>query len=414
MATKADTDFRYDPFSPEALRDPHSLYPVLREEHPAYYIPEYDTWVFSRYQDVWDGFMDSTHFSETEGQLFTREVLLDHHRGNPPPMQLNPEKAMFLFLDPPVQTRFRQVLAPPFLKGNIGRLEPTIRQIIRDRLAELIAKGTFDINGDFASYITVRVTADLLGLEVPDPAQVVDQIARMVARDPGQAGSTTDGMVARDELHGFLRSEVQRRREKRGRPSPVIDALLDNDLIGRPLTNPEIATDTMSMLIGGTETVPKVFAGGLLELKRRPDQLAQVAADPRANAPRAWEEMLRYNAPAQWFGRTVKQPITLGGIALEPGQRVILLIASANRDPREFEDAGEFRWDRKARRMISFGIGPHFCIGIHLARLEGAILVEEFLSAVKDYELLTEKGTFAESEFQIGWTSLPVRVTARN
>ena len=67
--------FRYDPFSPEAMRDPHSLYPVLREEHPAYYIPEYDTWVFSRYQDVWDGFMDAEHYSEAEGQLFAPEVL---------------------------------------------------------------------------------------------------------------------------------------------------------------------------------------------------------------------------------------------------------------------------------------------------------------------------------------------------
>jgi cytochrome P450 len=120
--------------------------------------------------------------------------------------------------------------------------------------------------------------------------------------------------------------------------------------------------------------------------------------------------MLRYNAPAQWFGRTVKQPVELGGVALEPGQRVILLIASANRDPREFEAPDEFHWNRKARRMLSFGIGAHFCIGIHLARLEGAVMLGEFLSAVKRYEMLTDLGHFAESEFQVGWTGLPVRI----
>jgi cytochrome P450 len=87
--------FRYDPFSPEAMRDPHSFYPVLREEHPAYFIPEYDTWVFSRYQDVWDGFMDSEHYSEAEGRLFASEVLQTHHRGNPPEFMIEPEAGHF-------------------------------------------------------------------------------------------------------------------------------------------------------------------------------------------------------------------------------------------------------------------------------------------------------------------------------
>ena len=87
MTTTA-TKFHYDPFSRQAMADPHSLYPVLREEHPAWFLPEYDTWVFSRFQDVWDGFMDSEHYSEAEGQLYTREALLQHHRGNPPKHQL--------------------------------------------------------------------------------------------------------------------------------------------------------------------------------------------------------------------------------------------------------------------------------------------------------------------------------------
>ena len=412
MTTTA-TKFHYDPFSRQAMADPHSLYPVLREEHPAWFLPEYDTWVFSRFQDVWDGFMDSEHYSEAEGQLYTREALLQHHRGNPPKHQLEPEKAMFLFLDPPLHTRFRQALGTPFLKGNIKQLEPTLRAMARRRLAELLPRGAFDLNTDYAAYVTVRAVCDQLGLEVPDPDRVIDMIGRVVARDEGQPGSTADGIVAREQMHEWLRSEVQRRRSAKGRPSPFIDALLSHDLIGRPLSDAEIATDTMSMVVGGTETVPKVLAGGLLELRRRPEQLAAVREDLAANAPIAWEEMLRYNAPAQWFGRTVKKPVTLGGVALDPGQRVILLIASANRDRREFEQADAFIWNRKARRMLSFGVGPHFCIGIHLARLEGAILLEEFLSAVQDYAPDTARGTFAESEFQIGWTSLPVRVTPR-
>ncbi len=408
--TSIFTPFHYDPFSPEAMADPYRFYPVLREKYPAWFLPEYDTYVFSRFQDVWDGFMDAEHFSEAEGQLFSRASLLDHHRGNPPEHRLNPEKAMFLWLDPPVHTRFRQALGTPFLKGNVNRLEPSIRALARKRLAELLPRGEFDLNNDYAAYVAARVSIDQMGLEIADPEQIIALFGRVVAREAGRPGMTADGLAARDVALDLLCGEVRRRRAGKGRPSPFIDPLIAQDLIGRALTDREIAVDTLSMLAGGTETVPKVLAGGLLELRHRPDQLAAIKAELATNAPIAWEEMLRYNAPAQWFGRTVRTPVTLGGVALEPGQRVILLIASANRDKREFEDADEFIWNRKARRMLSFGVGPHFCIGIHLARLEGSILLEEFLSAVKDYDLITQRGTFAESEFQIGWTCLPVRI----
>lgn len=409
MATTITEAFHYDPFSPQAMREPHSLYPALREEHPAYYIPEYDTYVFSRYDDVWNGFMDAQNFSEAEGQLFTREDLLVHHRGNPPQPRIEPEKAMFLWLDPPVQTKFRQALAAPFLKGNIRKLEELITQITRARLAELLPRGRFDLNMELASHVSASVVMHVMGMNLGDPVGIAEKIGQLVARDPDRPGMTPAGAVAREELHAKLRAEVARRRAGVGPDSFVIDALIHGDMIGRPLTDAEIAVDLMSLLVGGTETLPKIFAGGLLELSRHPHQLAEVAADP-ANATPAFEEMLRYNAPAQWFGRTVKQPVTLGGVDLEPGQRVILLLASANRDDREFGDGDAFRWNRKARRMISFGVGPHFCIGIHLARLEGQVLLREFLSAVPEFTIEPENGSWAESEFQVGWTSLPVRV----
>src|SRR5690606_39041064 len=84
MATTAEVQFRYDPFSHEAMSDPQSFYPTLRESHPAYFIPEYDTWVFSRFEDVWNGLMDRDDFSEAEGMLFSRDQLLVHHRDDPP------------------------------------------------------------------------------------------------------------------------------------------------------------------------------------------------------------------------------------------------------------------------------------------------------------------------------------------
>lgn len=407
--TDLDTAFRYDPYSDAARRDPHSLYPLLREEHPAYYMPQYDAWAFSRYDDVWNAFMDAKNFSEAEGQVFGREQLLVHNDGGPPPMKLDP-KSMFLFLDPPVHTRFRMALASPFMKNNVGKLEPMITQLIRDRLAQVIPSGTFDLNYDFASYISVGATAILMGLPVEDSGHIIDLVNRMVARDPDKPGATPDGMVARTEIIEFLKEAVRRRRREEGEASRVLDPLIHGDMIGRPQNDDEIATDILAILVGGTETVPKVLAGGLLKLQEHPDQLAAIREDLPTNAGIAFEEMLRYNAPAQWFGRTAKNPVQIGGVTVQPGQRVILLIASANRDRREFDDPDAFIWNRKAKRMLSFGVGPHFCIGIHLARLEGQIMLRELLAATRSFTLHTEQGEWAVSEFQIGWTRLPITV----
>jgi cytochrome P450 len=401
--------FDYDPFSDAAMRDPQPLYRSLREDHPAYFIPEYDTWVFSRFEDVWNGYMDSEHFSEAEGMLFTRDQLLMHHRCNPPAPAMQPVKAMFLFLDPPVHTRIRQATAMPFLKGTVAKREAEINALVRQRLATLLARGAFDLNADFASHVAVTMVCRVLGVEPDDP----EALTRAVNLTAGVPSDVSGAAEARGLIYALLLDTVKRRRKGKGPDSPVIDALLHRDTIGRPLSDEEVASDLNGILVGGTETLPKIVAGGLLELWQRPDQLAAVRAALPGSAVPAFEEMLRFCAPAQWFGRTVKKPVQLGGVDLEPGQRVILIIASANRDDREFDDPDAFVWNRKARRLLSFGVGPHFCIGVHLARLEGQVMLREFLRAVKGFTVHPDRGRWPVSQFQIGWTSLPVTIEER-
>jgi cytochrome P450 len=410
-ALMADSDFSYDPFSLAAMTDPTPFYEELRERFPAYYMPQYDAWAITRYADVWSGFLDSVHFSEAEAQVFAREQLEACNHGVAPPPVMEP-LAIFNHLDPPLHTRFRQAMAAPLLKGSVTRMTPQILALIHDRLALLRDRGTFDLNTDFAGYVSAGAVCLLTGVPLSDVPEVVRLIGEAMAREPGQPGFAEKGMAAIGQLIGKLMEIVARRRAGKGEEIRLVDALLHAKLIDRPLTDQEIASNLLSILIGGSETLPKIFAGGLLELARRPDQLAAVQAAPDARANSAFEEMLRYNAPAQWFGRTVLREHELAGAKLRPGQRVILLIAAANRDWREFDDPHAFRWDRKARRMLSFGIGPHFCIGIHLARLEGQLMLREFLKTVGRFEIDPHVGTWAVSEFQIGWTHLPVRLAA--
>jgi cytochrome P450 len=166
----------------------------------------------------------------------------------------------------------------------------------------------------------------------------------------------------------------------------------------------------LCVFIGGTETVPKIVAHGLWELLRHPDQLTAVKADPKANVPVAREEMIRYCAPAQWFARTVRKPYTIHGTTIEPGQRVITLLASAGRDEREYPQPDEFVWNRPIQRMLAFGRGQHFCLGYHVARLEISVMIEEWLRRVPDFRIIEESAFRPPSSFQWGWSSLPVEV----
>jgi len=192
---------------------------------------------------------------------------------------------------------------------------------------------------------------------------------------------------------------------------PVVDGLLGYRLPDdSALDDVEVATQMLCVFIGGTETVPKVVAHGLWELLRHPDQLAAVRADPTANVAVAREEMIRYCAPAQWFARTARKPFTIHDITIEPGQRIITLLASANRDEREYPRPDEFIWNRAIARSLAFGRGQHFCLGYHLARLEVEVLVTEWLRRVPDYRIIDEAAYRPPSSFQWGWSSLPVEV----
>jgi cytochrome P450 len=188
----------------------------------------------------------------------------------------------------------------------------------------------------------------------------------------------------------------------------MLDGLLNLEIEGRHLTDDEVASELVSIVVGATETLPKVVGAGLLQLWRHPEQRAEVAADLKTNAPIAFEEMLRFGAPAQWFTRTVvDNPYTLGEYTLMPGHRVIILYASANRDERVFENADEFIWNRKMEDHLAFGYGMHFCVGVHVARLEGRIMIEELLARIPDYEIDERNARRVASDFQLGWMEVP-------
>jgi cytochrome P450 len=143
-------------------------------------------------------------------------------------------------------------------------------------------------------------------------------------------------------------------------------------------------------------------------LAENPDQRAQVVADPDL-APHAINEALRYDMPTQMLGRRVRKEIEIQGKTLQPGQGLLFMWASANRDEREFPDPDRFDIHRRARRILTFGSGEHMCLGAHMARMEGKVMLEELLRVIPEYEVDVEHATMIRSEVFRGFLSLPIR-----
>ncbi len=399
----------YDPFDPAVMADPLPYYRVLRDHHPVYYLPKWDTFALSRFDDIWDVLAqgDGT-FVASEGTLPPATVLAHHNDGpvDDPPLHPLPFHAVF---DAPIYDGVRKAHSQPFRPKRAAVWEQRIRELANDRLDQLLPQGTFDLTQDYGGIVVASVVCELLGIPVEFAPDV---LAAVNAGSLAEPGSGVDTAAARPNYLEHLIPAVRRRRaDQSGGELPVVDGLLgyrrpDNT----PLDDVEVATQMLCVFIGGTETVPKVVAHGLWELLKHPDQLTAVRADPAANVARAREEMIRYCAPAQWFARTARKPFTIHGTTIKPGQRIITLLASANRDEREYPQPDDFVWDRAIARSLAFGRGQHFCLGYHLARLEVNVLVTEWLRRVPDYRIIDEAAFRPPSSFQWGWSRLPVEV----
>jgi cytochrome P450 len=401
--------FSYDPFDPAVMADPLPYYRVLRDEHPVYYVDKWDTYALSRFSDIWQVLeINDGTFVASEGTLPAATVLAQRNDGPPPDPALHPMPFHANF-DAPIYDEVRRCTAAPFRPKSVSKLADRIRTLANERLDELLPRGRFDLTQEYGGIVAASVVCELVGLPVDLAPEV---LATVNSGSLAQPGSGVEVANARPGYLEYLVPIVQRRRSDGAEGElPIVDNLIEYRLPdGTAFTDLEAATQMLGVFIGGTETVPKIVAHGLWELGRQPGQMAAVRKDLDANVPIAREEMIRYCAPAQWFARTVRKPFTIHDATIRPGQRIITLLASANRDEREYPDPDEFVWDRPIERLLAFGRGQHFCLGVHLARLEIAIMVTEWLKRAPDWRIVSEAASRPPSSFQWGWNNIPVEV----
>jgi hypothetical protein len=390
----------YDPFLEEVRRDPYPIYRRLRDEAPAYYMARYDAWALSRFQDIWDASSDSESYSAARGtapaQLLTRD---------------QPVTPMLNVMDPPEHTRLRAVIRGCFLPAHVRRLEPRARKLAGELLDAAAERGELDVVRDFAARLSVTVACLAIGIPVEDGPLLTSLVQRFFHHDPDTGGMTAAGLEALRELGAYCEQLVRERRRAGSATPDALSALLAFETNGRRFSDADAASHVSMLVIGGSETFPKVLANGLLRLWQHPDQRARLVTQPGL-IPDAFNEILRYDMPTQFLGRTLKRDVRLHGQTLRAGQPVIFLYASANRDEREFPDPDVFDIGRRPPRILSFGAGAHQCLGTHVARMEGRVSLEEILGRWPDYEVELERAERLRTEFVQGFASLPIRFRA--
>jgi cytochrome P450 len=403
----SSSEFSYDPFSPAAMQDPLSFYKILRRDHPVYALPQYDSFAFSRFGDVHEllSHVDNS-FLQSEGSLPTPEALRVKNSGAPALPADDPLPISVRF-GLPLHGDIRRAHFEPLAPRNVHKLEALVRKNANERLDALLPQGRFDLTQEYGGIVAARTIMHLMGM----PEELADRCLKLVngaAVADQEHGGVDTGAGARACVQTYLPYVKARMEAGADGSVPMVDGMINYRYNGRALTPGEVATQLVCAFIGGIESVPKVAAHGLMELANHPDQLAAVRANLKANVPTAVEEMVRYCAPAQWFVRTAHKPIVVAGQKIEPGQRAFALIASANRDEREFENPDAFVWNRPIRRTLAFGYGMHICIGAYLARMEVGILVKTFLERVPHFSFDMAAASRPPSSFQWGWSRLPV------
>jgi cytochrome P450 len=388
----------YDPFAPQIQEDPHPTYRALRDRAPAYYLPRFDAWALSRFEDVWTASADpmfSTARGTAPAQLLTRE---------------QPVTPMLNCLDPPEHTRLRAELARCFQPVFVTRLESQALQLVEAILDRAAATGVLEVVNELGSELAVAISCLAVGMHSGDGPAVAALIRRFFRHEPQAQGITADGLLALGELQALCADRI---RERRRRPPIGADALsvLAHFTAGkgRRFEELEAGSHAAMLLIGGCETFPKVLANGALRLWQHPDQRLLLVRDPTRIAG-AFDEIVRYDMPTQFLCRRLLKDFSLHGEELLAGQSVILLYASANRDDREFESADAFDVTRSPSRVLSFGAGIHRCIGRHIAAMEGRIALSALLRRYPDYHVDLSRSARAHTEFVQGFSSLPIEL----
>jgi cytochrome P450 len=405
-AQSALADFMpFNPFDPAFTADPYPHYRRLREESPVFRTRAGIVYI-SRYRDI-EAVLRSGSFGHGDGKV--EEKLLGW-LGTASGAGGEPVRAFF-DLDPPDHGRLRGLVSKAFTARRVRLLRPRVEQIIDELLDKVIAAGEVNLVEEFAYPLPVTVICELLGVPPADRG-MFRTWSNVLARslDPDFLLSPADialrGRTLLDFRSHFLALAASRRQHP---GDDLLSALLAVEEEGTRLTETELLTTCVLLLIAGAETAVNFIANSTLALLRHPDQLAYFRAH-LDDFGGSVEELLRYEPPVQLAFRVALENVVVGGELIEAGTLVNNVLGGANHDPEVFADPDRLDLRRAPERHLAFGLGIHFCFGAPLARMEGGLALSALLRRAPGLALLQDDVSYKRNVLMRGLAALPVRL----
>ncbi|MEZ4585046.1 MAG: cytochrome P450 [Gemmatimonadales bacterium] len=396
-----------DLLAPDVIADPYAYYGRIRETDPVHFNRRWGGWLVTRYDDVQAAFRDHRRFSSDRMAALSAELPpADRDRFA---LLIKYLAKWFVFADPPYHTRARMLVNKAFTPTSAERLRERTRAIVREMLAEQRSRGEMEFVADFAQHLPVIVISEYLGVPVEDRERIrawSEEISGIFFIKAGDADRRDRSQAGLEELVRYFEPLV---RERRAHPrDDLITALIQAEERGDLLSEEEVLATCTLLIFAGHESTTFTLVNGLLALLRHPEQWERLRADPSLIRTAA-DEVLRYDGTVKATFRSIAEPVEMGGKTLSPGERALLVLASANRDPARFPDPDRFDVTRSPNPHLAFGRGIHICLGAPLARLE---LQETYLALATelgDLELATDRVEYQPTIVNRAVTELPIR-----
>ena len=384
----------FDPFSIEFFADPFPTHEKLREAGPVVYLDKWSVYGVARYEQVHAVLNDPQTFCSSRGV-----GLSDFAKEKP----WRPA-SLILEADPPAHTRTRAVLNQVLSATAMRPLRAHFTTLAEAKVDELLVRGRFDAIADLAEAYPLSVFPDAMGLQQEGRENLLPY-ASLVFNAFGPPNQLRAEAIERSAPHqAYVAAQCQRENLAPGGFGACIHDRAD----AGEITHQEAPLLVRSLLSAGIDTTVNGIGAAVYCLARFPDQFAKLRADPTL-ARNAFEEAVRFESPVQTFFRTTTREVEIGGHVIGEGEKVLMFLAAANRDPRRWDNADSYDIARRTSGHVGYGSGIHMCVGQLVARLEGEVMMAALARKVKSIEICGEVKRRYNNTLR-GLESLPVTI----